>query len=101
MEAVVEGVCTNIEKYKYTSKTVRKPGVLDLTRPKAMSKIVYTVLHLHPHLLVDGFAKLGIDFHAILNYEELISKNDKSVGSGIRHYSLLSSPLVLDSEDRT
>ena len=75
--------------------------MLDFTGPKAMSKIVYPMLHLHPHLLVDGFAKLGIDFYAILNFQELISKNDKSVGSGIRHYSLLSSPLVLDSEDRT
>ena len=87
MEAVVEGVCTNIEKYKYTSKTVRKPGVLDLTGPKAMSKILYPMLRMYLHLLVDGVGKLGIDLYDILTHKEFVIQNDKSVGSGIPHYS--------------
>ena len=87
MQAIVEGVCTNIENYKFSSKTVGKPGVLSLTGPKAMSKILYPTLRMYLHLLVDGVGKLGIDFYAILNYKELVSQNDRSVGSGTPYYS--------------
>ena len=83
----MEGVCTNIENYKFSSKVVGKHGVLSLTGPRAMSKIVYPMLHMYLHLLVDGVGKLGIDFYAILNYKELVCQNDKSVGNGIPHYS--------------
>ena len=40
--------------------------MLDFTGPKDMSKIVYPMLHLHPHLLVDGFAKLAQPYNRML-----------------------------------
>ena len=73
-----------------------KDGVLYLTGPWAMSIIVYRILHLHPHLLVDGFAKLGIDFYSIRSYKQLIDDNAHSLGSGVLHYSKLGSAIVLD-----
>ena len=101
MQVIVEGVCANIENYTFSRKAVGKLGVQSLTGPKAMWKIVYPMLHMYLHLLVDGVGKLGIDLYDILTHKEFVIQNDKSVGSGIPHYSKWTSPLVLDSEDKT
>jgi len=120
MGAVIEGVCKNILDYRLAWQhrgssssgsasgsssgsgnraMTGKDGVLYLTGPRAMSIIVYRILHLHPHLLVDGFAKLGIDFYAVRSYKQLIDDNAHSLGSGVLHYSKLRSAIVLDDVD--
>ena len=100
MEAVVDGMCTNLETYESSWEAVGKLGVLRLTGPLAMSEIVYSMLHMHPHLLVDGFGKLGIDFYAVQTFKKLIKSKGDYVGSRTVHYSKLKSKAVLDCEDK-
>ena len=110
MEAVVKGICANIEAYgaKWNrhgpiksgrDATVGKEAVLRLTGPLAFSEIVYKMLHLHSNLLVDGFGKLGIDFYAIKTYKELENQNASSVGSGRPHYSTLTTRIVREKHE--
>ena len=108
MKAVVDGVCDNIEAYNALwarfgacKTTIGKDGVLRLTGPLAMSTILYKQLHLYPHLLVDGFGKLGIDFYALRPYHKLVEHNATVVGSGKDHYSKPKSRIVLETPDNS
>ena len=53
------------------------------------------MLHQHPHLLVYGWWKLGIDFYKIRSYEQLVHNNAQVTGSGKPHYSTLKKRIVL------
>ena len=47
------------------------------------------MLHMHPHLLVDGFGKLGIDVYAAQTFNGLVKHNGDYVGSRTVHGSEL------------
>ena len=93
-DAVLAGVCANIENYSLGKDGVGKLAVLKLTGPIAMSRILYPLLPQWPHLLrkatefffeydmmvVDGRGK-----HELLQCES----------GGVVHYSMLKEPLVL------
>eukprot|EP00959_Pyramimonas_sp_CCMP1952_P377139 7899355-Pyramimonas_sp.AAC.1 len=57
-------------------------------------------LHLHSHILVDGFSKLGDDFYALKTYDALAKDNAAGIGSGKIHYSKMQTRIVLDVPDR-
>ena len=109
MLQVVRGVTENIQNYRshfekvgvsqaFGAATVGKQGVLELTGPLAFSKIIWPILHNYPHLLVNGFQKLGVEFYKLQSYQSLRHTNG-GLGCGTQHYSKLKTKIVLDEPD--
>eukprot|EP00959_Pyramimonas_sp_CCMP1952_P274931 5747332-Pyramimonas_sp.AAC.1 len=92
MWQVIAGVRAHIRAYpdnfrEGRKEFVGKSGVLRLAGPLAMSEIVRRHPHLHSHILVDGFSKLGVDFYALRTCDALAKENAAGIGGGKKQYS--------------
>jgi hypothetical protein len=88
MKAVVEGVLSNIEAYDPYLHETGKPGVLRLTGPSAYTLAIERSRARHPHRLVPGHDRLGLEYNI---YSAAPQSHVQVFGS---HYSQQTAPIV-------
>ena len=87
LNAVIENVLRNIDKYNPVLHGVGKPAVLRVTGPIAYTLAIAPLLHLHKHRFACSKSEMGLEY-------SIFEKNNGHNTIFKSHYSDLSEPLI-------
>jgi inositol phosphorylceramide mannosyltransferase catalytic subunit len=87
LKAVIDRVLSNIDRYSPIRHGVGRFAVWRTTGPIAYTLAIQSVIHLHPHRLVDSASQLGLVY-------DIVDREVPQTGFLRRHYSEQNIPLI-------